>query len=73
MALASLDRERQICTSRKPIITPISRFSTAGGAGIISTGSVKLEAGLCSPHTAKRRRENSISGRKPPVAGRPVG
>lgn len=50
MALASLDRESQIHMSGKDIITPISRSSTAAGARIISPGSLKPEAGLCSPY-----------------------
>lgn len=50
MALASLGRESQVHMSGKGIITPISRFSTAGGTRIISPGSLKPEAGLYSPY-----------------------
>lgn len=50
MALASSGRESQIRMSGKAIITPVNRFSTAGGRWIISTGSLKPEAGLCSPY-----------------------
>lgn len=50
MALVFLGRESQIHMSGKDIISPISRFSPAGGAGIISPGILKPEAGLCLPY-----------------------
>ena len=70
MALASLGRQSQIHTSGKAIIMPVSRFSTAGGARIISTGSLKPEAGLCSAYYSQEEEsklhlwQEASSGRK---------
>lgn len=50
MALASLGRERQLH------IIPVSSLSTAGGAQIISPGSLKPEAGLYLPYFSQEEK-----------------
>lgn len=51
MALASLGRERQLH------IIPFSSLSTAGGAQIISSGSLKPEAGLYLPYFSQEEKD----------------